>query len=179
MILRSLAVVAALLSASVAVQAADLIIPATPEPIMEQAGFSWDGLYAGVQGGGQFYEDPSYGVVGVHVGANFLVADPILIGVEATADWLFGDISDFGAFYANARLGALVSDDVLVYALAGTGFEVNADSDTIGTYQLGGGVEFAVTESVSLRGQVTGIGFYDEDDFLIGTKATVGASYHF
>ncbi|WP_156463932.1 hypothetical protein [Devosia sp. Leaf420] len=34
---------------SVAAQAADLIIPTTPQPIYESAGFSWDGLYAGVR----------------------------------------------------------------------------------------------------------------------------------
>ncbi|SEQ36813.1 hypothetical protein SAMN05428969_2778, partial [Devosia sp. YR412] len=30
-------------------QAADLIIPTTPEPIYEAAGFNWEGLYAGVR----------------------------------------------------------------------------------------------------------------------------------
>lgn len=179
MIFRSLAIVAALLSTSAASMAADLIIPTTPQPIMEQAGFSWDGVYAGVQGGGLFNSVTSFGVVGAHIGVNFVVADPILVGVEGTAEWLFEDLGDLGAFYANARLGALVSDDVLIYALAGTGIEVNAADETIGTYQLGGGVEFAVTDSVSLRGQVVGVGFYDGDDFLNGTKATVGASYHF
>ncbi|SEQ62720.1 hypothetical protein SAMN05428969_3754, partial [Devosia sp. YR412] len=35
--------------ASVSAQAADLIIPTTPEPIYEAAGFNWEGLYAGVR----------------------------------------------------------------------------------------------------------------------------------
>ncbi|HEY8575257.1 MAG TPA: hypothetical protein VIL88_02840, partial [Devosia sp.] len=39
---------------SVAAQAADLIIPTTPEPIYEAAGFDWEGLYVGARVGGQF-----------------------------------------------------------------------------------------------------------------------------
>src|SRR5690606_937144 len=35
-------------------QAADLIIPTTPQPIYEAAGFDWEGLYVGVRAGGQF-----------------------------------------------------------------------------------------------------------------------------
>ena len=179
MFIRSLAVVSIALLSSTAAMAADLIIPTTPEPIMESAGFSWDGLYAGVQGGGQFYSNVSYGLVGLHVGANFVVADPLLIGVEGTAEWIFNNNASFGEFFANARVGALVNDQVLLYALAGTGVEVNNAGATFGTYQLGGGVEFGLTDAISVRGQLVGVGFYGNPDFFDGAKATVGVSYHF
>lgn len=159
--------------------AADLIIPTTPQPIYESAGFSWDGFYAGAQFGGQFYPTLSYGLVGVHAGINFIVADPILLGVEGTAEYIFGSGGNFGEFFVNARLGAVVTDSVLLYGLAGTGVEVNSVGTTFGTYQLGGGVEFAVTDSVSVRGQLVGVGFYNDPDFFDGVKATVGISYHF
>ena len=183
MFARSLALgVAAIAFASSSAFAADLIIPTAPQPIMESAGFFWDGLYAGVQGGGQFYPNISYGLVGVHVGANFTVAAPVLVGVEGTAEWIFNNNNaSFGEFFANGRLGAVVTDSVLVYALVGTGVEVNNAGNTFGTYQLGGGVEFAVTDAVSIRGQLVGVGFYNDGNtnFFDGSKATVGVSYHF
>jgi outer membrane immunogenic protein len=181
MIVRSLAVAAVALLSTTATFAADLIIPTSPEPIMESAGFSWDGLYAGVQLGGQFYPGTTYGLIGAHLGVNFIVADPVLIGVEGSAEWIFTNAASFGEFFINARLGAVVTDQVLVYALAGTGVEVNNVGTTFGTYQLGGGVELAVTDAISVRGQLVGVGFYNDGDadFFDGAKATVGVSYHF
>ena len=181
MIIRSLAVAAVALLSTTAAYAADLIIPTSPEPIMESAGFSWDGLYAGVQGGGQFYPGTTYGLLGAHVGVNFIVADPVLIGLEGSAEWIFNNTASFGEFFINGRLGAVVTDEVLIYALAGTGVEVNNAGNTFGTYQLGGGVEFAVTDSISVRGQLVGVGFYNDgnNNFFDGAKATIGVSYHF
>ena len=54
MFIRSMAIATVALLSTTAAMAADLIIPTTPEPIMESAGFSWEGLYAGVRAGGQF-----------------------------------------------------------------------------------------------------------------------------
>ena len=181
MLVRSIAVgLAAAALFSTAAQAADLIIPTTPQPIYEAAGFSWEGLYAGVQGGGQFYPNLSYGLLGAHVGVNFIPSDPILLGLEVTGEAIFDGGSTFGEFFVNGRLGAVVSDQVLLYVLAGTGVEVaSGGGGTFGTYQLGGGAEFAVTDSISLRGQLVGVGFYGDPDFFDGAKATVGMSYHF
>ncbi len=181
MFLRSIALGAvsvALLSTTSAF-AADLIIPTTPQPIIESAGFDWEGLYAGVQAGGQFYPGLSYGLVGAHVGVNFIVADPVLLGLEGTAEYIWNNGAGFGEFFINGRLGVVATDSVLLYALAGTGVEVNSVGNTFGTYQLGGGVEFAVTDSVSVRAQVVGVGFYNDPDFFDGAKATVGVSWHF
>lgn len=184
MFMRSLAcgVAAAALLTSGA-QAADLIIPTTPAPIMESAGFSWDGLYAGVQFGGLFYPAPerAYGSIGAHAGVNFIVADPVLLGVEATADYLNNGGIGVGQYFANARVGAVVSDNVLLYAIGGVGVET-IGGFTNGIYQLGAGVELAVTEAVSVRGQLTGLGFFDPAirvNTFDGARATVGVSYHF
>jgi len=177
-------------------QAADLIIPTTPQPIYEAAGFDWEGLYAGARVGGSFV-DTTFGatavdttglVVGGAVGMNFLPADAFLLGVEATADytWFDGGLEDRAEFFANVRAGAVVTDSVLVYALAGAGIAtqdaVGAFDDSVGMYQLGGGVEVAVTDAVTVRGEVVGQGYFDEDvndDFFSNAKATVGAFYHF
>ena len=171
--------------ASVGAQAADLIIPTTPEPIYEAAGFSWDGLYAGIEAGGIFADDvDTTGLVGGIVGVNFTVADPIVIGVELQADYLFLDGEDAGLVLALGRVGAVVTDSVLVYAAAGVGTGVGGegDDDEEGVYALGAGVEVALTDSVSLRGEVLGLGSFDDDandDFFDAAKATVGVFYHF
>jgi outer membrane immunogenic protein len=178
MVIRSLAVAAvALLSTTAATYAADLIIPTTPQPIMESSGFSWDGLYLGVHGGGEFFNANTYGVIGAHAGANFIVADPLLLGVEITADYAWSSTVSYVELFANGRIG-VVADQVLIYALAGTGIE-SSNNASNGVYQLGGGVEFAVTDSISVRGQLVGYGYYNNNDLFSGAKATVGISFHF
>jgi outer membrane immunogenic protein len=172
-------------------QAADLIIPTTPEPIYEAAGFDWEGLYIGARAGGVFSDDAfgdsnTYGLLGAAVGVNFVPVDPLLLGLEVTGDWVFGDDDDNSFdFFANVRAGAIVTDSVLVYGLAGVGvtnYDNDFGDDSVGRYQLGGGVEFAVTDAVTVRGEIVGLGDFDDngdDDFFNEAKATVGVFYHF
>ncbi len=173
-------------------QAADLIIPTTPQPIYEAAGFDWEGLYVGARVGGQFLGTNAFGaiaagpavtsgVVGAAVGVNFIPADPFLIGAEVTGDYLWNGGYSTGEFFANLRAGAVVTDAVLVYAIGGVGVQT-INGVNSGLYQLGGGVEFAVTDAVTVRGEVVGQGDFDgtaPDAFFESTKATVGVFYHF
>ncbi|MFP9137123.1 outer membrane protein [Devosia sp. XGJD_8] len=176
---------------SVAAQAADLIIPTTPEPIYEAAGFDWEGLYVGARAGGQFTgsDASTYagypisstsGVLGVAAGVNFLPMDPLLVGVEVTGDYIWNNAFSTGEFFANLRAGAVVTDSVLVYAIGGVGTN-NRTGFNQGVYQLGGGVELAVTDSISVRGELVGQGDFDgaADPFFETAKATVGVYYHF
>ena len=186
----SLGVAAAALLAGGA-QAADLIIPTTPQPIYEAAGFDWEGLYVGVRAGGQFTgTDASLyagypvsttsGVLGAAVGVNFIPVDPFLIGAEVTGDYIWNNAFSTGEFFANLRAGAVVTDSVLVYAIGGLGTN-NRTGFSEGVYQLGAGVELAVTDSVTVRGELVGQGDFDgaADSFFEGAKATVGVFYHF
>ncbi|WP_338723569.1 hypothetical protein [Devosia sp. XK-2] len=176
-------------------QAADLIIPTTPEPIYAPAGFDWEGLYVGARLGGQFtgansYADgnvtasTTYGVVGAAVGVNFIPMDPVLLGVEVTADYMWNTgaaVTNSGEFFANLRAGAIVTDNALIYALGGVGFN-NTAAGSVGVYQLGGGVEFAVNDVVTVRGEIVGQGDFSNtapDSFFESAKATVGVFYHF
>jgi len=176
-------------------QAADLIIPTTPQPIYEAAGFDWEGLYAGVRVGGQFVgneagqayagqsTNTTYGVIGGVVGVNFLPVDPMLLGVEVTGDFLWGDnVTSSGEFFANLRAGAVVTDSVLIYALGGVGVSTNNNASTA-LYQLGAGVELAVTDAITVRGELVGQGDFSDngasDPFFEAAKATVGVFYHF
>lgn len=163
-----------------AAHAADLIIE-EPAAVVEAIGFDWEGFYIGAQAGGQWYPDPdiSYGLLGVHAGYNFLASESFLLGIEGTAEVITGDFGTYGEFFVNGRVGALVSDAFLLYGIGGVGVEVAEDGDTFGTYQLGAGLEAAVTDSVSVRGQLVGVGFFDDDELFPGVKATVGVSFHF
>ena len=181
MIRTALALTVALLSTA-AVSAADLLIPTTPEPIYEAGGFGWEGLYAGVRGGGQWFTAATYGVVGGVVGFNYLATDSILLGAEVTGDYTWTDVANSGGgeFFLNARGGVVVTDAALIYALGGMGF-FTRDNNYIGLYQLGGGVEFAVTDAVTLRGELVGQGSFTTNigRFFDSAKATVGVSYNF
>lgn len=176
-------------------QAADLIIPTTPQPIYEAAGFDWEGLYIGARLGGQFIgantgdyatlpNSTTYGVIGAAVGVNFIPVDPVLLGVEVTADYLWNStaaVTSTGEFFANVRAGAVVTDNALIYALGGVGFN-NTAAGSQGIYQLGGGVEFAVTDAITVRGEIVGQGDFQAeagDAFFESAKATVGVFYHF
>ncbi len=177
-------------------QAADLIIPTTPQPVYTPAGFDWEGLYVGARVGGLWTTDAAtgiygqanssttYGVIGAAAGVNFIPVDPILLGVEVTADYTWtgaGAITSTGEFFANLRVGAIVTDNALVYALGGVGIQT-ANGTSNGVYQLGGGVEFAVTDAITVRGEIVGQGDFDNvapDAFFESAKATVGVFYHF
>jgi len=169
-------------------QAADLIIPTTPQPIYEAAGFSWEGLYVGARVGGEFVgndaigtgaPNESFGVIGGVVGVNFIPADPIVIGAEVTADYIWNGNLATGEFFANLKAGAIVTDNVMVYALGGIGTQTRNGTNT-GLYQLGGGLEVGVTDAVSVRAELVGIGdFNNGGNFFDGAKATVGVFYHF
>jgi outer membrane immunogenic protein len=183
----SLGVAAAALLAGGA-QAADLIIPTTPVPIYEAAGFDWEGLYAGVRAGGQFVGDSTYGnvvgpvtsgVIGGAVGVNFIPVDPLLLGVEVTGDYIWTGETHSAEFFANLRAGAILTDSVLVYAIGGVGVQSHNDGSE-GVYQLGGGIELAVTDAITVRGEVVGQGDFTADDSIFeAAKATVGVFYHF
>ncbi|NGP19174.1 hypothetical protein [Devosia aurantiaca] len=79
---------------------------------MESYGFDWESLYVGARAGGFFADDiDAAGVIGAAVGVNFIPADPFLVGVEVTGDYVWGDdIVDQGQFFANLRAGAVVTD---------------------------------------------------------------------
>lgn len=185
----TLGVAAAALMAGGA-QAADLIIPTTPQPIYEAAGFNWEGLYAGVRLGGQFTgttgyatstNSTTYGVVGGAVGVNFIPMDPVLLGLEVTGDYNWTNATSSSEFFANLRVGAVVTDNAMIYALGGVGV-YSSGGTSEGVYQLGGGVEFAVTDAVTVRGELVGQGDFSNtagDTFFESAKATVGVFYHF
>lgn len=160
--------------------AADLITvptsaPSAELPVVDQSTFDWNGFYAGVLGGVQ--SSPAGGTqygLGLDVGVNARF-DFFLVGGEVTVQGLGGGAGGTTYGQVLGRAGLLATDDVAVYGAAGYGLDLGApdESDLL----VGGGVEVALTDAVSVKAQylhgfpVTGGNPKDQ--------VTVGAAYHF
>ena len=159
--------------------AADLITLPTSTPvempIYEEPGFDWNGFYAGVYGGVQNGEvsGTQYGL-GVQAGVNAQF-DFYLLGAEVAVHGLTGGVGNTTYGQILGRAGLVVTDDVVVYAAGGYGLDLGAPAED--DVLVGGGVELAVTEQVSLRAQ------YLHGFPLNGGNAkdqvTIGANFHF
>lgn len=176
-------------------QAADFFVPSTPQQIFSSApgfspGFGWEGLYVGLSGGGQFYSGDigadTQWLLGGHVGVNFIPFDPVLLGLEIQGAYAFesGATSAAWEVLALGRVGVIVTDQLLAYGTGGLGAvtATGGGGGTEGVYALGAGLEFGVTDSISLRGEVLGIGFFDSavgPNTFDAAKATLGVSFHF
>jgi opacity protein-like surface antigen len=158
----------AVLTASAA-SAADLLTPV--DPIYSSPLFDFEGLYIGATGGGAF-TGAGYGTLGVVVGANFAVTDGIIAGVEFQGDtyWNGGGYAAYDAL-ALGRIGGFVSDNAMLYGDLGAGV-LNGTP----VYAFGGGVELALAEQVSVRGDLQGIGAFGATPSV--AKATVGLLWH-
>lgn len=153
-----------------AAMAADIPVvapPAPPPPPAPVATFDWAGIYVGAHVGSFFGGGPiNYGV---HGGYN-IVNGRLVYGVDVRA-------SAYGAFtiyevMLRARAGFLLRDRLLVFGAAGIGW---ADAPAVG-FELGGGVELAVGQRLSIRAEVnqTFIGLAP----AIPTFYSVGLTFH-
>jgi outer membrane immunogenic protein len=164
--------------------ATDLTVPAEPQPMIADvgaAGFSWDGMYVGLEVGGLYYDaDNSYGLIGLNAGVNMVPSGNFLLGLEGDLQYLTGDNGDFTHLAVLGKAGMIAMPNLLLYATGGVGVEENLDSSsstaTFGIYELGAGVEVGMTDHMALRGQVVSVGFFNGDD--PGVKATAGLQFH-
>jgi outer membrane immunogenic protein len=143
-------------------------------PVYDDGGFDWNGFYAGVYGIGQYstLNGGQYGA-GVNLGVNAQF-DFFLIGAEVALHGLTNGTVNTAYGEVVGRAGLTITDDVLLYAAAGYGLDLSGgQSDAL----LGGGLEFAATDDITIRAQylhgfpVTGGN--PKDQF------TVGANFHF
>ena len=152
-----------------AANAADLLKPA--DPIYSSPLFNFEGLYIGGSAGGALSSGTGYGTLGVVVGANFAVSDGIMAGVEFQGDAYWnGGFTAYDAL-ALGRIGGFVSDNTMLYGDLGAGFLNNTAA-----YALGGGAEMALTDQLSLRGDLQFIGPFG--GLPSTAKATAGLLWH-
>ncbi|MCB1517017.1 MAG: hypothetical protein KDJ19_05295 [Hyphomicrobiaceae bacterium] len=161
-----------------AASAADFSEPYTPYTPTYSA-FNFEGFYIGVTGGGIWDGTSAYLVapdtaafsVGGVAGVNFFLTDTVLGGLEVQGSVDVGTSGTVFDGFLLGRLGFAPSDNVMVYAAGGPGI-----AGGTGVYGIGGGVEFAATDSMSVRGELLGIGTWGAAPDA--AKATVGLLWH-
>lgn len=152
-----------------AANAADLLKPA--DPVYSSPLFNFSGFYLGGTAGGAVSSGTGYGTLGVVVGANFAVSDGIIAGVEFQGDAYYnGGFTAYDAL-ALGRVGGFVADNTMLYGDLGAGFKGGT-----AVYALGGGAEMAVTDQLSVRGDLQALGGFGA--FPATAKATVGLIWH-
>lgn len=161
-------------------QAADLIsyptsthqaVPIAPAT----SNVDWNGFYAGIYGIGRSTgaHGTQYGA-GVDLGVN-TTFNFVLVGAEVSVEGLGGGSGSTSYAKAIGRGGVLVGDNTLLYGAAGYGIDTGTPDET--DVLAGGGLEYALTNGVSLRAQylhafpATGADPKDE--------VTLGAQFHF
>lgn len=176
---RIVAVAALMTSVPLAgAKAADLItmpVSSHEVPIYDDAGFDWSGFYVGVYGLGQ--SSPAgggqYGL-GINAGVNAQL-DFFLIGAEVALHAVTGGNYDTAYGQVLGKAGVLITDDVLLYAAAGYGVDLGApvEEDVL----LGGGVEVALGDQWTLRGQY--LHAFPVAGGNPKEQVTLGAHFHF
>jgi len=175
----SAVLVAAALSSQQAAAADVISIPTSTDaelPVHDSSAFDWDGFYAGVYGTVQ--DAPVSGTQfggGLNVGVNAQL-DFYLVGAEVSVQGLSDDgVGETIYGQILGRAGLIVTDDVAIYAAGGYGIDLGPPDEQ--DILAGGGVEMAITDSVSLRAQYLHgfptLGGNPKNQF------TLGANYHF
>jgi len=183
-------------------QAADLIIDQPAAGVVEAASGNWDGLYVGafVGGLGGTFDvdgapvewDVSGWLAGVNLGANFTVADGIVLGVVGDVAWTNAehDVEPFSVDWTASLRGRLGFDagSFLPYLTAGlavAGGEIDGANETHVGWTVGAGVEFAVADNISvdLLYRYSDYGtaeYFPGDEFGLTSHAvTVGLNFKF
>jgi outer membrane immunogenic protein len=172
----------ALVLAPGAAQAADLIrVPTSGTmevPVHEEHSFDWSGFYAGVFGGVRSGSvSGSQAGVGLQAGVNAQF-DFMLVGAEVAVRGLSAAESDLGSTSHGqilARAGLVLDDNVLVYAASGYGIDLGVPDES--EILVGGGLEFAVTEQISLEAEY--LHGFPLEGGNESNQITFGANFHF
>jgi outer membrane immunogenic protein len=176
--LIGLAIAALVAAAPAAVRAADpLAVSLSTEralPVTDTE-FDWNGFYAGVFGVTQ--ASPGGGLqfgLGLDLGVNARF-EFVLVGAEIAVQGLAGGTGPSAYIQSLGRAGLAATDDVIIYAAGGLGVDLGPVGGTDAL--LGGGVELALTDDVTLRGQ------YLHGFAITGAnpknQVSVGANFHF
>jgi outer membrane immunogenic protein len=155
--------------AATSASAADLLV--TPDPIYDSPLFNFEGLYLGGTGGVAL-SGGVFGTLGGVAGANFAITDGIIVGGEFQFDtyWNGGGYAGYDAL-GLARVGGFLADNTMIYGDVGAGLMNGAP-----VYAFGGGVELALTDQLSARGDLQGIGAFGGVPTM--AKATAGLLWH-
>src|SRR6266480_2569206 len=175
---------------SVSANAADMAYKSAP---MAEAAYNWTGFYIGANGGGGIagsdHLDPdcftcastkfqaAFGTVGVGGGYNYQFGHSV-IGVEGDYNWASVDKTKFFAL-----------DRTFIYATAGVAFAHVQNTTLLGSaavpavirdqasedkwkagLAVGGGVEFAVTQNWTVKGEYLYMKFEDSEASVLDVQ---------
>jgi len=189
--------------------AADLYVP-SPEQAITTASSDWTGFYIGASAGGGWGRaehdgdpddraDMQGGVIGLQAGYNVQM-DSLVLGVESDIAWaniLDGDddhdhFNEEGGINGLATLRGRVgyaAGDFLVYGTAGlalANLETYDEAQLLTGWVAGAGVEYKVTEAISLKAEYLYHDFgteyvegYGGDFDITASTAKVGLNFHF
>ena len=173
-----LAILALLAAAPAAARAADPLEVALSTdnslPVTDTV-FDWDGFYAGLYGVGQTSPvDGSQLGLGIDLGVNARF-EFVLVGAEVAVQAGGGGAGSGAYVQGLGRAGVTATEDLLLYAAGGVGADMGPAGGTDAL--IGGGVELALTDAMSLRGQ------YLHGFAITGgnpkNQVSVGANFHF
>ena len=159
-------------------RAADPIVvslQSEPEGIpVAGAPMEWSGFYAGIYGvaAGDRDGGAAFGL-GVDLGINAQF-DVVLVGAEVALQATTSEPLDTAYGQVLGRAGLLLTDEVVIYAAAGYGFELDGPANDV---LAGGGLEMAVSDSLSLRAQY--LRGFASDGLEDRNQFTFGANIHF
>lgn len=158
-------------------------------PTLDQTSF-FSGAYVGIDVGlinnnkNTFFTNVNtYRIpAGVFAGYNYQVASWLLLGAELTGDVTVDMLTGTTGYslFANARVGALASDDFVFFYSAGLG-----TMDGRPAFSLGIGGEQQITDTLSVRAQAVSYGQLGAPagvtnyGGITAMKLTLGAAWHF
>jgi outer membrane immunogenic protein len=170
--LSSLVLAAVLAAAPAAANAADQFD--TPAAVASST-FDWNGFYAGVHGVAQ--SSPLGGTqagIEINLGAAAQF-EFVLVGAEVAVHFLGGGAGNSAYAQTLARIGVAATDDIVLYGASGLGLDMGPVGGTDAL--LGGGVELALTENMSVRGQY--VHGFDLTGANPKDQVSIGANFHF
>lgn len=143
--------------------------------VYDHADFDWTGFYGGIYGAAQ--TNPGgwgYGA-GLALGVN-KQTDYFVLGAEVALHGLTINTPNRAYGQILARGGLVVTDELLAYGAVGYGVDFGpTDNQHV---LVGGGLEYAVSENVTLRGQYL-YGFAANATSTPINQVTLGANWHF
>jgi outer membrane immunogenic protein len=141
---------AAALFSTAAFAADPVYAPMTPAAPMAAPAFDWSGPYVGAVAGIYGLIGTNYMYSGVQFGYNFMFRGNMIAGFEVETTHIMYPLAYVNAAL-NGRLGVVVGDRVLLYGEAGIGTHLISP---IGLFTVAGGIEVAVTNAISVFGEV-------------------------
>ncbi len=184
MLHRVILTAASVVALTAAASAADMYRPA---PAMggykdiPYVGVNWSGFYAGINGGAAWKGDSdSEGFFGGQLGFN-VQRGKLVFGVETDLQNFTNSVIDdlyFGTVRARA---GYAFGRALVYGTGGYSYLGCDGCDTVDGWAAGGGLEYKVTPSWSVKGEYQHIDLdqidFNFDTFKIGVNFFVGGGY--